>query len=897
MDRMRSLDGVKIGCFFPWQTFAASGARTRFTTLWRYFLSQGAHVTLGLLQPCKFKHYENLSIREYSGLRRYQLPEVIANHHSQLLLRPEFAKTSRDAALFLHLFSKENYTQTPGFEEWALSIIRDVDVVSVDYPMMVPFLAPLCRAHGKPILLTALDALHKLHGGDSEAGRLLKELEEDAFSMVDSLFFVAEEDRRAFSSSHPHTHVVVNTGDAFSVRQAVTPEAVQRVEALYGVGQRPFVLFVGSRHAPNVDAADRLREMSRTVSEIDVVIAGTCCENTTEGNFKSLGTVSDSTLELLYHSADIVVIPLTSGSGSSLKFYEAMAYGKPVISTAVGARGHSVVAGRDLVVEDCVEKFADRIRELRRDTARMQALSKAARAYAELHDFRTTFAPYTPEIIRLLSDKTPTRNAHARASKKPKLIMVDPGLKDDVGHYLPYATSIKEAAEEFGFEFRTLVHRDATKEVCEAVHGVPCFRFGIHDIAYDTGLLDVGSPSENYRYGVLKTNEVFATDLWKGLKGIIGFEDQLFFPNVTERQFLGLASAISFTPIGHYPRSHAMLRYPLCLPTSQVDEQGDRFVVKPNEDLVALYQIGFEALRDGGRNVSLHLVTDSAALAREYRGFTDIPIDVVPIPHTHPEGLKDEVFLKTLPKKEPGQIRVVYLGDARGEKGFGMLPFSVMALTDRFGVDRVQFVFQAFVSSSHHSSMDDAIQELQGLALPNVHLIKRPLSEAEYHTLLDSADLVLLPYNGLVYRSRTSGPFVEALCAGKPIVAPAHTWMAEELGDSRAGTFFQEGTDAEFYAACVSAIEDLQHNSRAAREFGESYQRYHNPRSFVERMFAHYMPHIDSRAATPVTQERSRLHPAIELIGESLASSRANELPVPSEVSSSLVRAHNSLSS
>ncbi len=863
-----TLNGIKIGCFFPWQTLLASGARTRFSTLWRYLIGEGAHVTLGLLQHCKFRHYENLSIREYSGARRYELSETIDNYHSRLLLQPEFAGISRDGALFIHLFSSENYRECPGFEEWARGIIREVDVVSIDYPMMVPFLAPLCRELNKPILLTAHDALHKLHGNTPETRRLIKQREEEAFAMVDSLFFVAEEDRNEFGAVHPHSHVVVNTGDAHAVQGALSPQDLRRVEELYGVGHRPFVLFVGSKHPPNIEAAHQLQQMSPQVGEIDFVVAGACCGKDDRGNFKSLGVVNDVTLKVLYHQADAVVIPLTSGSGSSLKFYEAMAYGKPVVSTSIGARGHDVRDGCELIVENSLERFPVRIRELRNNAAQMRTLSAAARLYAESRDFRKTFSPYAPEILRLVAKTGSLPVRKARLKKRPKLIMVDPGLRDDIGHYLPYAVSLKKAAEEFGLEFTTLVHRDATAEVCAAVQGIPCFRYGVHDIAYDSGLIDLGSAADNYRYGVIKTNEVFATDLWKGLEGVVGFDDHLYFPNITERQFLGLVSAISFTALGHYPQCHAMLRYPLCLPTLTQGGLGERRVTARHDELVALYKIGFDALQTAKNNSALRLVTDSAALAREYRSILDCSVDVIPIPHTHPEGLRDEAFERSLPVKRRGEIRVVYLGDARDEKGFSMLPFAAMALTDRFGAHKVQFVFQALVSSSHHAGMSSAITDLEAMRLSNVHLIKRPLTVAEYHTLLESADLVLLPYDGLVYRSRTSGPFVEALCAGKPVVAPGQTWMAEELSGSRAGCLFQERTDAELYSACVSAIEDLSKNSRAAQEFGTVYKRYHNPRSFIERLLTSYAPRIsDSTQSRP---QRGRLHPVIELIGESL---------------------------
>lgn len=556
---------------------------------------------------------------------------------------------------------------------------------------------------------------------------------------------------------------------------------MRRVEELYGVGHRPFVLFVGSKHSPNIEAAQQLKAISPQAEEIDFVVAGACCGVGNDENFKSLGVVNDATLKVLYHRADAVVIPLTAGGGSSLKFYEAMAYAKPIISTSIGARGHDVRDGVELIVENSIERFASRIQQLRGNPGQMQALSVAARSYAESRDFRKTFAPYASEILRLASDKRSSSGRRVRLKKRPKLIMVDPGLKDDIGHYLPYAESLKEAAENFGLEFTTLLHREATEEACAAVHGVRCFRYGIHEIAYDSGFIDLGSSTDNYRYGVVKTNEVFATDLWNGLEGVVGFDDQLFFPNVTERQFLGLVSAISFTSLGHYPQCHAMLRYPLCLPTTQYGKLGERGITAPHEELVALYKVGFDALQKGENNSALRLVTDSAALAREYRSILDCSVDVVPIPHTHPEGLRDEAFLSSLPVKRPGEIRVIYLGDARDEKGFCLLPFQAMALTDGFGAHRIQFVFQAFVSSSHHDGMNDAISDLEAMRLPNVHLIKRPITVAEYHTLLESADLVLLPYDGLVYRSRTSGPFVEALCAGKPVVAPGQTWMAEVI--------------------------------------------------------------------------------------------------------------------
>jgi glycosyltransferase involved in cell wall biosynthesis len=47
----------------------------------------------------------------------------------------------------------------------------------------------------------------------------------------------------------------------------------------------------------------------------------------------------------LYAQADCVVVPITEGAGSPVKFIEALAYGVPVVATPKAARGLDVVAG------------------------------------------------------------------------------------------------------------------------------------------------------------------------------------------------------------------------------------------------------------------------------------------------------------------------------------------------------------------------------------------------------------------------------------------------------------------------------------------------------------------------------------------------------------------------
>lgn len=57
-------------------------------------------------------------------------------------------------------------------------------------------------------------------------------------------------------------------------------------------------------------------------------------------------------------AATIVVIPLRAGGGTRIKILEALALGKPVVTTSIGCEGLDVVAGRHLLVSDDPAEFA-----------------------------------------------------------------------------------------------------------------------------------------------------------------------------------------------------------------------------------------------------------------------------------------------------------------------------------------------------------------------------------------------------------------------------------------------------------------------------------------------------------------------------------------------------------
>ena len=84
--------------------------------------------------------------------------------------------------------------------------------------------------------------------------------------------------------------------------------------------------------------------------------------------------------------ATMVIVPLRIGGGTRLKIFEAMAMGKAVISTSIGAEGLDIQNGRDLILADDPSAFANSITLLLQDAALRRQYELAASKLAAQYD-------------------------------------------------------------------------------------------------------------------------------------------------------------------------------------------------------------------------------------------------------------------------------------------------------------------------------------------------------------------------------------------------------------------------------------------------------------------------------------------------------------------------------
>jgi glycosyltransferase involved in cell wall biosynthesis len=817
-----SLAGVKIACFYPWVPFEPSGSWSRFTCLWRFLLGQGAEVTLAFLDRGNDVSLRGLRIRHLGSSLQLRDNEDLGTLAAIVREAAQYAPVERD---LLVRYEKSYYLRDSGADAWLAGIVSSHDAIMCEYPMQAPLLGDYCRKYGRPLVVTAHDLLYELHGKNPKARQRLQEQELLSLRLADARVYCNDSEGRTFGQHGLAGVTVLNTGDAVAITPGKGEESNAAVRKALNLRTPHYCLFVGSAHGPNVEAVAAVRRLASAMPEMSFVVAGKCSELTVGHNYVATGPVTEALLDTLYRGALCVLVPLTRGTGTSVKLFQALTYGKAVVATPIGARGYEVADGRELLLVDTPADFAAAIRRLLAEPGLRQHLEEVARSYALRLDYRIQFQPYASVINRLLN--RPEGAPGGRIGQA--LVLVDNNLADRVGHHYNYALSLRQQCEADGMAFAALIKRTAGPDVAAELAATRTFSHGIHEDLPQNPYPPGWGPTRA-TYDFLLANDLFARELEAGLAEQVRLGDTIFLPNATPRQILGLALLLQKSPVYLSLRYVLMLRFSFYYPAGPLSARKKEL----DRDRAEKYALAIRCLQEVDQLGAVRLVTDSAELAREYTPLSTRPIEVLPIPHTSPS--QSAVPGEGLPAKPPGVRRIIYLGDAREEKGFELLPEAVRACAGRAGSAANQFVFQAFISSPYHEPMRPVINALATLKPAQVHLIEGPLSQEAYHALLVSADLVLLPYDAVTYHARTSGPFVEAICAGKPVVIPGNSWMSRELGASGAGTTFVSGQAQDFARAVRAALDNLPHHAGAAQELGRKYREFHNPTGFLKSL-------------------------------------------------------------
>jgi glycosyltransferase involved in cell wall biosynthesis len=173
----------------------------------------------------------------------------------------------------------------------------------------------------------------------------------------------------------------------------VIPNGVdtQRYQPLPEANTPPHLLFIGNMgYAPCIDAVsffclEILPLIQRAIRSVELWIVGRDPQpEVTHLDGQGVhvtGRVED--IIPYYRQTKVSVVPLRAGGGTRLKILEAMALGRPVVSTTIGSEGLDAINGEHLLIADQPEQFAEQTVRLLTDRHLYQHIASRGRQLVE----------------------------------------------------------------------------------------------------------------------------------------------------------------------------------------------------------------------------------------------------------------------------------------------------------------------------------------------------------------------------------------------------------------------------------------------------------------------------------------------------------------------------------
>ena len=212
-------------------------------------------------------------------------------------------------------------------------------------------------------------------------------------------------------------------------------------------------------------------------------------------------------------------------------------------------------------------------------------------------------------------------------------------------------------------------------------------------------------------------------------------------------------------------------------------------------------------------------------MAAFYRALLDLDVQIAPGPGLVPVS-------RTVRTERPGSApAIVCAGFANRPKGYRLLPGAIEHVLQR---DRdVTFLIHGIVDGSDAQDEQATFDRLSALG-ERVVVRQDVLAQEEYAAWLARADLVLLPYDREVYKSRGSGIFTEAQRLGIPVIATGGCAFAQPAFEGGWGVeiadYSSEGV-ARAALAALGRLDELTARATHRRPRGQRPARRHPGRN------------------------------------------------------------------
>jgi glycosyltransferase involved in cell wall biosynthesis len=302
---------------------------------------------------------------------------------------------------FLNLFSSMSYFISRFyFNEFEKVIIdklksNSFDVIQLEGLFVAPYIPVIKKYSNAKIVLRAHNIeflIWERHLKNEKSAlkkwylnlqtRRLKKFELQTMNELDAIVTITDIDKEYFQQ----------LGFKKSIYTCITGVDVNAYMQKNSVNVKPKTIFhfASMDWMPNQEAVmwflnNCWQKVHQAVPDAKLIIAGReMPESLVKLNLPNvlvIEKVADS--KTFYNEHQIMLVPLLSGSGLRIKIIEGMAYGKPIVSTAIGAEGIKYTNGKNIMISNTADEFSNAVIKLLQNDEMRSQLEKEAQLFAE----------------------------------------------------------------------------------------------------------------------------------------------------------------------------------------------------------------------------------------------------------------------------------------------------------------------------------------------------------------------------------------------------------------------------------------------------------------------------------------------------------------------------------
>lgn len=296
---------------------------------------------------------------------------------------------------------------------------EDFDIIHIESIYMAPYI-PLIRKHSKAKILMRLHNIeHQIWERLSEnvhnpimklAYRVnanqLQRVEKKILHELDGYMPISEPDYQYFHETAPDVPGIV-------IPFGINVDNYEMEDDDFIATDEPALFHLGSMNwSPNVEGIEWFLdevwpEIHAAHPKLTFTLAGhdipERLKQRNDPNVEVVGAVPNANEFMMDY--DIMVVPLLSGSGIRIKIVEAMALGRVVITTTIGAEGLDVQDGKHLFIANTPEEFVAVINKCVAMPDLCSIISENAQHYISVNHNNTVIAQRITDFYQQVSAK------------------------------------------------------------------------------------------------------------------------------------------------------------------------------------------------------------------------------------------------------------------------------------------------------------------------------------------------------------------------------------------------------------------------------------------------------------------------------------------------------------